>query len=506
MRNVVEYLEATARRLPDKVAFADEHSAVTFRELEDKARRLGTWLARRAPENRTPIAVLVERGVRSPIAFMAALMCGCCYVPLDGQMPRKRLEAILDQLEAPVILYGEGDEKLAAQLRDRYPLEPITPHLTEPEDPALLAQRRASVLDMDPVYIIFTSGSTGVPKGIVCHHRGVMDLAEWLAEAGEFTEMDVLGNQAPFYFDGSVKDLYMTLKCGATCEILPKKLFLFPKLLVDCLNQKKVTALQWATSAFHLVAASGVLAEHRPENLRTVLAGGEAMLARDLNIWRAALPEVTYINLYGPTETTVDAAWYKVDREFADYEPIPIGSACANKELFLLDEQLRPVPQGSPGEICIRGSGLAHGYFRDPETTAASFIQNPLTPHYPDRIYRTGDIALLNEEGLLVFQSRQDGQIKHMGYRIELGEIERALASFAPLKDAICFFDAPQDAIVCYYAGEADAAAILGHLKTLVPKYMQPNVFRQLDALPHNANGKVDRVKLKDAYFHETGR
>lgn len=504
MGNVLEYLEASAARFPDKVAFADEHSAVTFRQLEDQARSLGTYLARRVPENRTPIAVLVERGIRSPIAFMAALMCGCCYVPLDGQMPRKRLESILDQLECPVILYGEGDEKLAGELRDRYPVEPITPHLEEPADESLLQQRRAQVLDVDPVYIIFTSGSTGVPKGIVCHHRGVMDLAQWLAGAGEFSEKDVLGNQAPFYFDGSVKDLYMTLKCGATCEILPKKLFLFPKLLVDYLNEKKVTALQWATSAFHLVAASGVLDKHRPACLTKVLAGGEAMLARDLNIWRAALPEVTYINLYGPTETTVDAAWYRVDRDFADHEAIPIGRPCANKEIFLLDEDLRPVPQGQCGEICIRGSGLAHGYFRDPEKTAAAFIQNPLTPHYPDRIYRTGDIGFFNDQGLLVFQSRQDGQIKHMGYRIELGEIERALASFAPLEDAVCFFDAAKDAIVCCYAGQADAAAILGHLRDLVPKYMQPNTFRQLEHLPHNANGKVDRVKLKDAYFHET--
>ena len=206
-RSVLEYLEATAARLGDKTAFADEHGAVTFGELEERSRRLGSWLARQVPDNGTPIAILADRCVNSPVAFMAALQCGCCYVPLDPQMPRQRLESILEQLESPVVLYDDAQEKLAAELRDRYPLEPISDHAADPVDDALLAARRALVVDTDPVYIIFTSGSTGVPKGIVCHHRGVMDLAQWLSEAGQFTEGDTLGNQAPFYFDGSVKDL-----------------------------------------------------------------------------------------------------------------------------------------------------------------------------------------------------------------------------------------------------------------------------------------------------------
>ena len=504
MRNVLEYLEASAARFPDKAAFADEHGAITFRALLAAARRLGSCLAARA-EAKQPIPVLAGRTIETPIAFAAVLAAGCCYVPLDPQMPRLRLEAILRQLESPLLLCGAGERKTAGELAGLCAPVFVGERLEEPEDPALLERRRAAGLDVDPVYIIFTSGSTGVPKGIVCHHRGVMDLADWLAGAGGFTAADVLGNQAPFYFDGSVKDFYMALKTGATCEILPKKLFSFPKLLVGYLNERKVTALQWATSAFHLVAASGILERERPEKVRIVLAGGEAMLAGDLNRWRAALPEAVYINLYGPTETTVDAAWYRVDRDYADHEAIPIGRPCANKEILLLDEKLRPVPPGVPGEICIRGSGLAHGYFKDPEKTAAAFIQNPLTPDYPDRIYRTGDIARWNAEGLLVFQSRQDGQIKHMGYRIELGEIERALASCPALEEAVCLFDSGRDAIVCCYAGSATAAEIIGHIRALVPKYMQPNVFRQLEALPHNANGKIDRVRLKEMYVHETG-
>ena len=502
-RNVLEYLEQSAARFGGKTAFADERTSLTFGELEARSRRLGTWLARRVPANRTPIAVLTDRCVSSPVAFLAALQCGCCYVPLDPQMPRQRLEAILDQLESPVVLYSGGQAKLAETLKDRYPVEPIEDHDGGDADDALLSARRAAVLDTDPVYLIFTSGSTGVPKGIVCHHRGVLDLAEWLAGAGEFTERDILGNQAPFYFDGSVKDLYMTLKCGATCQILPKKLFLFPKLLVEYLNEKKVTALQWATSAFHLVAASGVLRDYTIPSLEKVLVGGEAMRAPDLRAWRQAMPQAFYVNLYGPTETTVDAAWYRVDRDFADGEPIPIGRACANKELFLLDEDLHPVAPGQPGELCIRGSGLAHGYYRDPEKTAAAFIRDPRTPHYPERIYRTGDMAV-ERDGLFYFLSRRDGQIKHMGYRIELGEIEVALHGIAGVEAAACLFDGERDRIVCVYAGTPDTNGLAKAMRQAVPKYMLPNLYVRLDRLPYNANGKVDRVRLKEQYLHGT--
>lgn len=376
--------------------------------------------------------------------------------------------------------------------------------MTYPVDSAILAQRRAMVLDTDPVYVIFTSGSTGVPKGIVCHHRGVIDLAEWLARAGRFTADDVLGNQAPFYFDGSVKDVYMTLKCGATCRILSKKLFSFPKLLIEELNQRRVTTLAWATSAFHLVAASGVLERYQPLCLNKVLAGGEAMLARDVNIWRRALPQVRYINLYGPTETTVDVAWYEVDREFADNEPIPIGTACENKEILLLDKQLQQVQDGEIGEICIRGLGLAKGYFGDWDKTRAAFVQDPRNPYYPDLIYRTGDLAQRGKDGLLYFSARLDGQIKHMGYRIELGEIETALSALPDVKEAACLYDPAREKIHCVYTGNEDYQAIAKALRSSLPKYMLPNRYHCVDAMPMNANGKIDRPALKARFLNGT--
>ena len=358
------------------------------------------------------------------------------------------------------------------------------------------------MLDIDPVYAIFTSGSTGTPKGIVIAHRSVIDFTEWMADACQFTHQDVMGNQAPFYFDLSVKDIYLTLKCGATTHIIPKKDFLFPTLLMDFLEEKKVTALVWATSAFHLVANSGVLEKKVPSHLRTVILGGEALQAKQLNRWRAALPAVQYTNLYGPTEVTVDCTWYPIQREFADGERIPIGRACANKEVFLLDEHLQPVPPGQPGELCVRGIGLAKGYFGQWDKTRSAFIQDPRNPNYPDLIYRTGDVAVMDDAGLFTFLTRQDGQIKHMGYRIELGEIETALHSVDGIAAAACLFDRNRDRIVCIYEGEPDAAALARAMRRLVPKYMLPNIYEKLDALPMNANGKIDRVKLKEQFIH----
>ena len=211
------------------------------------------------------------------------------------------------------------------------------------------------------------------------------------------------------------------------------------------------------------------------------------------------------INLYGPTEVTVDCTAYRLDRPFADEESIPIGSACANMEVLLLDEGLRPVPDGQPGEICVRGTGLARGYFGDWDKTAAAFVQNPANLSYPDLLYRTGDLAVRGADGLLYFSTRRDGQIKHMGYRIELGEIEVALSALPGVDQAVCLYDPAGEKILCVYAGPAEANAMAKALRARLPKYMLPNVYYPLDKLPLNANGKIDRPALKARFLHGSG-
>lgn len=506
MLNLLEYLEVSAARLPDKPAFCDKGRAFTFGELWEFARRCGAAIARRVDGVNRPIAVLVGRTAVTVAAVQGVLASGNYYAPVDEVMPAARMEAILDQLRPPLLLYASGQEETAARLAHLCPTLNVDEAAREEPDEALLESCRTRVLDVDPAYAIFTSGSTGTPKGIVVSHRSVIDFTEWMAHACEFSEGDVLANQAPFYFDLSVKDVYLTLKCGASCHIMEKKLFLFPLLLLQEIERVGATALVWATSAFHLTANSGALERCRPRTLNKVILGGEALGAKQLNIWRAALPEVRYINLYGPTEVTVDCTWYPIpkDRTFQDGEAIPIGAACRNMEVLLLDEALRPVSDGQVGEICVRGTGLANGYYGDWDKTAAAFIQNPLNPWYPDRLYRTGDLAYRGEDGLLYFAARRDNQIKHMGYRIELGEVETALGGVDGMAAAVCFFDGARDKIVCVCQTDLTDKEIVEAIREKLPRYMQPNLYRRVEAMPYNANGKIDRVRLKEEYFGES--
>ena len=503
MLNLLEYLEDSASRTPDKPAFCGEDRRFSFGELLDFAYRCGTAIAHRVDAINRPVAVLTSRTAGPVAAFQAVLASGGYYVPIDAAMPAARMKAIFAQLRPSLLLYAAGQEQIAEQMSCFCPLLRMDEGAAEEADGPLLEDRRARVLDVDPAYAIFTSGSTGTPKGIVVSHRSVIDFVEWMADACRFSEQDVLANQAPFYFDLSVKDLYLTLKCGATCHILPKKLFLFPLLLLREIERLEATALVWATSAFHLTANSGALERCRPQTLNKVILGGEALGAKALNLWRAALPDVQYINLYGPTEVTVDCAWYPIPKErvFADGDAIPIGTACRNMEILLLDETLHPVETGQVGEICVRGIGLACGYYGDWDKTNAAFIQNPLNPWYPDRLYRTGDLGYWGADSLLYFAARKDHQIKHMGYRIELGEVETALNGVDGMAAAVCLFDPERDKIVCVCQTSLTDKEIVEAIRQTLPRYMQPNLYRRVDAMPYNANGKIDRVRLKQEYL-----
>ncbi len=500
-RTVLEYLEQTAGRFSNSIAFADDRREISFRELVERARSIGSAILGCQSFCKGAVAVLTGRTVESVEGYMGALYAGCCYVPVDSAMPLQRMADILEQIRPVALLYGEKDEKIISQLHLSCPVLSIARCAETVADPVALQRIRDNALDLDPAYMIFTSGSTGSPKGILISHRSLMDFTLWYEEITGVTHEDRLGNQAPFFFDLSVKDLYLTLRTGATTYILPKKCFLFPKLLVEALNEKKITTLSWATAAFHMVANSGVLEKYVPNYLKRVLLGGETLQAKQLNIWCRALPHVEYTNLYGPTEVTVDCTWYPITRDFADNEPIPIGKACANKEVLLLTEDNALAPIGEPGEICVRGSGLAIGYFGDWEKTNAAFVQNPRNPLYPDRMYRTGDIGTLTESGDILFLSRKDSQIKFMGYRIELGEIETALNSVPGIRAAVCLFHKEQDKLLTVYEGELTGTELAKALTGLLPKYMIPTDYYSVKAMPRLPNGKLDRSKLKGDYL-----
>ncbi len=506
--NLLEYLEDSAERFGDKTAYADEKQGFSFGQLHRGARKGGSALLKSIRPG-SLVVVLTDRTALTLAGFFCVLEAGCCYVPIDDKMPEARLIDILEQIRPAALLYGPKDKALAEKLTAYAPVFGTEELMDSPEDTAALQAAREQVLDVDPAYMIFTSGSTGKPKGILVSHRSIIDFTEWMTEACGIDEGCIMGNQAPFYFDLSCKDIYQTLKNGCSCYIIPKKDFMFPMLLIDFLNEHKINTLIWATSAFRLAADSKVFDKKLPLHVNKVILGGEALQATHVNIWKRALPKLQVTNLYGPTEVTVDCTWYRLDRDFADGEPIPIGKACRNMQVLLLDEQLRPVTAGQSGEICARGSGLALGYFGDWDKTNAAFIQNPLNPYYPDRIYRTGDIGRMGEDGNIYYLSRRDGQIKHMGYRIELGEVETALSAIEGVDSGICFFDEARDLIVaCVQSRDSsvDASYLAGRAAARLPKYMMPGLWRVYKQLPSNANGKTDRVRLRREYADEEHR
>lgn len=503
--NILSYLEQSAQRFPDKTAIADDKNSATFSQWLAMAKGIGTMIAKGTEAVRKPVLVFVDRKIEGLVGFMGVVESGNFYVPIDCKMPDNRVKLIHEVLNpiAAITVTTKDEAILDAigfqGLRLKY--EEVKATVADEE---LLAEIRSQMIDTDPVYSIFTSGSTGVPKGVMLSHRGMIDLTEWLCDTFHFTENDALGNQTPFYFDGSVKDICICLKSGATLNVIGKKYFTFPKTLIPFLNERKITAILWATSAIVLIGNSDILSVALPEHLRLVTFAGEAMPAKQLKVWMDKLPQVTYANLYGPTEITVDCTYYIVDREFADDEYIPIGKACRNMQVIVLNDEDKLVKVGEPGELCVRGTGVALGYYNNKAKTEEVFVQNPLHDLYEDKIYRTGDIVKYNERGELEFVSRKDFQIKHKGNRIEMGEIEVAVNSISEVTNAACIFDQPNDKIVLYYTtSDGQDLDIINLVKEKLPVYMFPEVIIRLDVMPYNMNGKIDRIELKRRYEAE---
>ena len=499
MRNVLDWLEATAGRLPGKTAVADPASALTFSELRDQARIAGTWLAGRI-EPRTSVALFLEKSTTALAAMLGTVYAGGFYCALDVRQPASRIQAICDALEPALVFVDAESEQAAGEVFAGTPWTVVRledAFASQHADEELLAARRAQAQDIDPLYVTFTSGSTGTPKGVVASQRGVLDFIPAFDACVGITEDDIHGNQAPFDFDASVKDIYSMLYTGSTVQIIPRAYFINPTSLMDYVADHGCTTLVWAVGAMSFVSIMNGFDYRVPTTVNKVLFSGEVMPPKQLATWRKYLPNATYVNLYGPTETTCNCTFFKVERDYARDETIPIGHPFPDERVILLDERDREVTEaGVQGEICVSGTTLALGYLNNPERTAAAFVQNPLNTRWPEVIYRTGDLGFWAEDGNLMYVSRKDNQIKHMGQRIELGEIESAARGVDGVENACCLYNHRRKKLNLFYVGAVEKDDLLAALHEALPEYMIPNRTEHLDQLPLTGSGKIDRKAL----------
>lgn len=500
--NVLEYLEGTVNHVPDKMAFGDEEVQLTFRDVYLRSQKIGSFLAEKTAY-REPIIVYMKKSPCTLTAFFGVIYAGCFYVPIDEEMPRRRMELIIENTQAKYLIYDESTADKIEALGFQGETMSYEECCGQTINEEILQKIRRDALDTDPMYVLFTSGSTGVPKGVVGHHRGVIDYIDSLSDVLNFGAETIFGNQTPLYLDACMKEVYPTLKFGASTWLIPKEHFMIPVKLVEYLNEHKINTVCWVVSAFTMISAFGTFDIVKPEHLHTIAFGSEVFPIKQFNLWKETLPKAEFYNLYGPTEATGMSCYYHANRFFQEKEAIPVGKPFQNTQILLLDEEGNEVPYGENGEICIKGTCLTHGYYNNPEKTAEVFTQNPLNPYFPERIYHTGDLGRFDKDGNLVFVSRKDYQIKHMGHRIELGEIEADVDSIEGVKTCCCIHVKEKNKIVLFYVGDMDKKELTIELKERLPRYMIPNAIMAMEALPLTPNGKMDRLKMEQIYLEQ---
>lgn len=494
----IELLRHWAKHQPDKV-FAKEpgKQGVTYLEFYRMVCSVAGQAAAYIGEQKNgqqPIAVVVDRNVTSLAAMLGVYAAGGWYVPMDAAVPLERAELFLSVAQPAAIILSDEQDPFQGCDIPRLSVEPptvLTGNLAKEFTEDCPVNREENL----PLFGIFTSGSTGVPKLVVKDCAGMKAFIDTYCRTFGFLAEERFGNQIPFYFDASTKDIFATIYLGATMVILPQQIFSFPMNLVKTLNEEEISTFVCVPSVLSIAARFQVFEAVLPKALNNVLFVGERMPMKSLNYWREALPDVRFVNLYGSTEVTGNSCYYIVNRDFGAEEVLPIGLPFETSQVILLDEEGRPANEG---ELCILGNGLALGYYKEEEKTRAVFTQMPSDAFgVSKRVYHSGDYGKINEYGELVCIARKDAQIKHMGHRIELGDIEVSALALACVTECCCLYEAESEKILLFCACEEEnkkqlRKSLLGKL----PKYMLPHEIICMQQLPHNRNGKTDRAGL----------
>lgn len=498
--SIYEFFLQTVQRNPEKTAIIEGEQSLTFRQLQNSVFILSKELIKHNISPRAVVAVLLKKSMHAVISDLAISGVGSVYMNLDVKSPLPRIKQILGVVQPILLITDEQGSQSLSEIQasglsilnlNQLNLFGVSEELLNPAE-----SRIADVVDTDPYCIINTSGSTGVPKSVVLNHRSFIDFARWSSKTLNINGGEVVGSLSPIIFDIFSYELCMLAYNGSTLCLIDDRLAPYPAKILNILEENKVSFIFWVPTIMVNIANMGLLNKFTLKDLKQVWFAGEVFPTVHFNKWFDRFEGVQFVNLYGPIEITLDCTYFIVRDRIPDELPIPMGSPCRNTSLLVLDKNGNEVPEGQTGELYVRGTSLAMGYYNNPEQTDLSFVLNPLNSFYKEIIYKTGDLVTFKDR-LYYFKGRADSMIKHLGYRIELGDIEHAILSHIKAIRNVCVvYAADRKEIIAYCELEealpfADfRAQLMGRL----PAYMMPGKMITVERMPMNANGKIDRL------------
>jgi amino acid adenylation domain-containing protein len=515
--HLTQLLKRSVERRPEATAVWARSRTLTYRELDERSNQLAHLLHERGVKKGDRVGMYFPKSVESLIAMFGIMKAGAAYVPLDPDQPAARASYIINNCRMiALITDGQRLNRLDRELTECLAFKIVLGFQPSEDAHDLIAwdsldsNRKENApplqsITSDLAYILYTSGSTGEPKGVMLSHQNALTFIEWCAETFQLRPEDQLSSHAPLHFDLSVFDIYNAIEAGATVHMVPEDILIFPSSVAKFIEEHLISVWYSVPGALIQLALRGNPSRQRFPNLRLILFAGEVFPVKHLQRLAELLPGVDLYNLYGPTETNV-CTYYPLDRaRLNEMDALPIGRACANTEVFAVDEHAQRVTQtGGQGELYVRGPSVTLGYWGDPEKTRKTLVPNLFQPHYSENVYRTGDIVVLRGDGDYDFLGRRDNQIKVRGYRVELGEIEAALLKHDAVSEASAFATAdPQDdsricaVVALHHGSQLNENDLQQHCTLHVPRYMVPASIEFRESLPKTSTGKIDRVRLK---------
>ena len=497
-KNWIDVFRKTANENPHKTAVVWGEKEITFDKLNNESLRVAAKILEMTRVVNRPIVVLLPKSIEVVYVDIGIMYSHNIFSNLDVKTPGDRLNNIISVMKPIGIITNDKYIDVLNKNDDIFIINLDDEDSIRVDEKNILI-RLENQIDTDPFCIINTSGSTGTPKGVVLNHKSFFDFMDWSLSTFDFNIDTIIGALSPIVFDIYEYELCLMMTVGATMVLLDAAMAAFPARLLNEMSRTKVNFIFWVPTIMVNIANMNLLERISVSTLKIVWFAGEVFPTKQFKYWQSKLPQTVFANLYGPIEITLDCIYYIVDKEIKDEEPLPIGIPCKNTDILLLNEMDQLCVDDEEGEICVRGTSLAMGYYNNPEKTNQVFVQNPLNDSYIEYIYRTGDIAYKSSQnGLIYFKGRKDSLIKHSGYRIELGEIEHILVNdLKVVKNCCVVYHREKKEIAIIYEKKFDEASeIKKKLKQVIPKYMIPKIWKQMDELPRNTNGKIDRLAL----------